>query len=175
MRAEFFRNRNFRTFDVTKKISIQCQDNPYGFNGVMVFGDETYGMTQGCMPNMTGYNQYLTRCGNGFSAGVINADRQNDAQASRQMLPVSVAVTVSAISAPMDTQNQLGAHRMDPPFTDGYVLQPVYGWGGNGSHFWERDEQHEEEEERNLRPKQKKKKAGSRKRRRSRHAGHKKN
>ncbi|KAK2881241.1 hypothetical protein Q8A67_018509 [Cirrhinus molitorella] len=118
-----------------RTVSIQCQDNPFGVNGVVVFGDEAYGMTLGCTPDITGYNQYLTRHGNGFSAGVINADCRNNAQASRQMLPVSV-VTVSAISGPMDTQNQLGAYGMDPPFTDGYV----YGWRGNRSHFWERDE-----------------------------------
>ncbi|KAF4103978.1 hypothetical protein G5714_014965 [Onychostoma macrolepis] len=151
------------------KVSIQCQDNPYGFNGMVVFGDETYGMTPGCISDMTGYNQY--RCGNGFIAGVIYADHWNNARASRQMLSVNVAVTMSAISAPMNNHNQLGGRHLDPPSTDGYGLQPVYGWGGNGSQLWDRDEQ-PEEEEKNLGLKEKKKKAGRRKRKRSHHAGH---
>ncbi len=112
------------------------------------------------------------RCGNGFSAGAINADHRNNgtifiylsvhflitwetpsnellevsfqvhvysllicnnhfenhiicsksARASRQMLPVNVAVTVSAISASMNTRNQLGGRHLDPPFTDGETL-----------------------------------------------------
>ncbi len=46
----------------------------------------------------------------------------NSAQASLQMLPVNVAVTVSAISASMDTRNQLGGCHLDPPFTEGETL-----------------------------------------------------
>ncbi|KAL1260575.1 hypothetical protein QQF64_008402 [Cirrhinus molitorella] len=117
---------------ITREVSIQCQDNPFGVNGVVVFGDEAYGMTLGCTPDITGYNQYLTRCGNGFSSGVINEAIGNDDQPSRQMRPVNAEVTVSAISAPMNNRNQLGGHRMDPPFTV-YILQLVYGSGGNGS------------------------------------------
>ncbi|KAL1260576.1 hypothetical protein QQF64_008403 [Cirrhinus molitorella] len=108
---------------------------------------------------MTGYNQYLTRRRNGFISEVISEDTWN----------VNVEVTVSAISAPMNTRNQLGGHRMDPPFTGVNVLQPVYGWGGNGSQFWERDEQGEKQEDEE---EKKKKKAGRRKKKRSRHAGH---
>ncbi|KAF4103976.1 hypothetical protein G5714_014963 [Onychostoma macrolepis] len=157
--------------DLSEKVSIQCQDNPYGFNGMVVFGDETYGMTPGCISDMTGYNQYLTRCGNGFSTGAIDTDHRNNARASRQMLLVNVAVTMSAISAPMNNHNQLGDRHMDPPSTDGYALAPIYGRGGNGSQLWDRDEK-PEEEEKNSHLKEKKKKARSRKRKRSRHSSH---
>ncbi|KTG06696.1 hypothetical protein cypCar_00036065, partial [Cyprinus carpio] len=152
-------------------VSVQCRDNPYGFNGVVVYGDESYGMTLGYIPDMTGYNQYLTRRGNDFSAGVVNADDLNDAQSSPQMLPVNVSVTISGMTAPMNTRNQLGARHMDPYFTYGNALAPVYGWGGNRYQLWDRDEQHEEEE-RDSRLKGKKKKAERRRRKRSRHAGH---
>ncbi|KAG1951392.1 hypothetical protein F2P79_010519 [Pimephales promelas] len=66
-------------FHLSLKVSVQCEDNPYGYGGVMVIGDETFPMTSSCtIPDMTGYNQYIgIRCGN--QAGVIN---ENDAQAS---------------------------------------------------------------------------------------------
>ncbi len=44
------------------------------------------------------------------------------ARTSLQMLPVNVAVTVSAISDSMNTRNQLGYHHLDPPFTEGETL-----------------------------------------------------
>lgn len=44
------------------------------------------------------------------------------ARASRQMLPGNVAVTVSAISTPMNTRHQPGGRHLDPPFTDGETL-----------------------------------------------------
>ncbi|KTG05124.1 hypothetical protein cypCar_00044002, partial [Cyprinus carpio] len=75
-------------------------------------------MTPGFIPDMTGYNQYFTRRGNGFIAGVINADHRNNARASCQMLSGNVAVTVSAISTPMNTRHQPGGRHLDPPFTD---------------------------------------------------------
>lgn len=93
----------------------------------MVYGDESYGMTSGCIPDVTGYDQYLARRGNDFSAGVVNADNLNDAQASPQMLPVNVSVIISGMTSTMNTHNQLGGRHMDPYFTDGYALAPVYG------------------------------------------------
>ncbi|XP_077063551.1 uncharacterized protein LOC143715664 [Siphateles boraxobius] len=73
---------NFQLYHLPQKVSVQCKDNRYGYGGVVVIGDETFPMTSSCIPDTTGYSQYIARVGNQFGAGVINAENWNDARAS---------------------------------------------------------------------------------------------
>ncbi|KAK7156219.1 hypothetical protein R3I94_006336 [Phoxinus phoxinus] len=62
---------NFPLCHLSQKVSVQCKDNPNGYGGVVVIGDETFPLASSCIPVMTGYNQYIARCGNQSRAEVL--------------------------------------------------------------------------------------------------------
>ncbi|XP_048016228.1 uncharacterized protein LOC125248412 isoform X2 [Megalobrama amblycephala] len=70
--------RTYRIHNYFEKVSVQCQHDPYGCGGVVVNEDETFPMTSSCIPDITGYNQSLSRYRHRFSAGVITAENWND-------------------------------------------------------------------------------------------------